>query len=177
MPVTTCSPACTPVRISVPSVLTRPTTTGRVTVLPSWTTCTVGAAAEPPTAEDGTTSTLLRLAVVTLAWPVMSARAPLGSPAGSTVTWYSTTVLVPAELVACSAVPAMSLTWPVAVAPSKPSKVSSTAWPSLSLPMSSWLTSTSAARPDRGTRVASWPPAPTRSPTSTATESTSDPGG
>ena len=65
-PVTTRSPGWTPVRISLPAVVTRPTTTGRVTTPPSETTCTVGAALVPPIAEDGTTTTLRRLAVTTL---------------------------------------------------------------------------------------------------------------
>src|SRR6266516_3578478 len=93
------------------------------------TTWTVGLAPEPLIAEEGTTTTFSRLAVITLAWPVIPVLAPLGSLFTVTVTAYGTAVLVPAELPDDSEVVAMSLTLPVAVALESPSKVSATFWP------------------------------------------------
>jgi hypothetical protein len=164
------------VRISLPWVVTRPTTTGRVTVVPSWTTCTVGLALLPPIAEEGTTTTLRRLAVTTPAWPVMPTRAPVGSLPIRTVTAYWTTVDVPAEDSDDSEVSAISSTVPLVSAPSRASKVRVTRWPTSSLATSSWLTSALATRLRVGARVASSPPAWTRLPTAAVTSSTTAPG-
>ena len=132
VPVTTTSPGCTPVMISVPSEVESPTTTGFVVALPFTMICTVGLSPEPPTADVGTITTLVRLVTAMLAVPVIPASVPFGQTPERIVTVYWTgdelpaCVLVLPELCAWTGSEA---TTPAAVWPVSASKLSCTVWP------------------------------------------------